>query len=69
MSKYYYDYLLQFEKFYVELSHGVNDHVSASTQNQALCAIVFLYKHVIKKDVGDLEFTWAKKPKRLPVVF
>jgi len=29
-------------------------NVSASTQNQALCAIIFLYKHVLKKDIGDL---------------
>ncbi len=27
--------------------------VSASTQNQALNAIVFLYKHVLREDVGD----------------
>ncbi len=52
------------------LTHlAVDQHVAASTQNQALCAIVFLYKHVFKKDVGDLEFTWAKMPKRLPTVF
>ena len=52
------------------LTHlAVNDHVSASTQNQALCAIVFLYKHVIKNDLGDLEIAWAKKPKKLPEVF
>ncbi len=43
--------------------------MSASTQNQALCAIVFLYKHILKQDVGELDITWAKKPKRLPVVF
>jgi len=43
--------------------------VSASTQNQALCAIVFLYKHVLKRELGDFgNFAWAKKPKRLPVV-
>ena len=45
-------------------------NVSASTQNQALCAIVFLYKHVLKKELGDFgNFVWAKKPKKLPVVF
>jgi len=49
---------------------AVKEHVSASTQNQALCAIVFLYKEVIKRDLGDFgEIIWAKKPKRLPVVF
>ena len=54
------------------LTHlAVNDHVSASTQNQALCAIVFLYKHVLKQKLGDFgeELVWAKKPKKLPVVF
>lgn len=53
------------------LSHlAVNKKVAASTQNQALCGIVFLYKHVLKIDIGELgEMVWAKKPKRLPVVF
>ncbi|MCH8873105.1 phage integrase N-terminal SAM-like domain-containing protein, partial [candidate division KSB1 bacterium] len=31
---------------------AVNQHVAASTQNQALNAIVFLYKHVIHKELG-----------------
>lgn len=44
-------------------------HVSASTQNQALCAIIFLYKQVLKIDIGELEqLTYAKRPKKLPVV-
>ena len=53
------------------LTHlAVNRKVAASTQNQALCAIIFLYKHVLKIDIGDLgEMVWAKKPKNLPVVF
>jgi len=55
----------------VFLTHlAVNKKVAASTQNQALCAIIFLYKHVLKIDIGDLgDMVWAKKPKRLPVVF
>ena len=48
---------------------AVKERVSASTQNQALCAIIFLYKNIIKKEIADLDITWAKKPKRLPVVF
>ena len=49
---------------------AVKDKVSASTQNQALCAIVFLYKQVFKIDIGDLgNVVWAKKPNRVPVVF
>jgi len=44
-------------------------NVSSSTQNLALCAILFLYKDVLKKEIKDFkEITWAKKPKRLPVV-
>jgi integron integrase len=53
------------------LNHlAVHDGVSASTQNQALCALVFLYKHVLGKNLGDFgELIWAKKPLRVPVVF
>ncbi|MDZ7723424.1 MAG: integron integrase [candidate division KSB1 bacterium] len=52
------------------LTHlAVRENVSSSTQNQALCAIIFLYKYILKQDVGELDITWAKKPKRLPVVF
>jgi len=47
-----------------------NKQVSASTQNQALCAIVFLYKNVLKKELDDtISIYWSKKPKKLPVVF
>lgn len=44
-------------------------HVSASTQNQALNALVFLYKQVLGRDPGDLEsFVRARRPRNLPVV-
>jgi integron integrase len=43
--------------------------VSASTQNQALSAILFLYRYVLKKELGDFgEIVRARRPKRLPVV-
>jgi len=43
--------------------------VSASTQAQALNAIVFLYKQVLEIDVGELDrLRKSNKPKRLPVV-
>jgi len=46
------------------------EKVSSSTQNQALCALVFLYKQVFGLDMGEFpEIHWAKKPKRIPVVF
>lgn len=44
-------------------------NVAASTQNQALTALIFLYKQVLDIPIGVLpEFQYAKKPKRLPVV-
>jgi len=43
--------------------------VSSSTQNQALNAVVFLYKKLIKKDLGDFsDFPRARMGLRLPVV-
>ncbi|GMQ82887.1 MAG: hypothetical protein BMS9Abin05_2353 [Rhodothermia bacterium] len=43
--------------------------VSASTQNQALNALVFLYKHVLRRDLDEFgAFVRARKPRRLPVV-
>lgn len=48
---------------------AVKRRVAASTQNQALNALVFLFKTVLKKEVGVIEeFTRAKRPVRLPVV-
>jgi integron integrase len=44
--------------------------VAASTQNQALNAIVFLYGQVLEQELGWLEnVERAKRPLRLPVVF
>lgn len=52
------------------LSHlAVERQVAASTQRQALSAIVFLYREILDQDVGWLgEMERAKKPERLPVV-
>jgi integron integrase len=51
------------------LTHlAVRRRVSAATQNQALNAIVFLYRHVLDRDLGDLQAVRARRPKRLPVV-
>jgi integron integrase len=48
---------------------AVTHHVAASTQNQALCALLFLYRVVLRQDLGHLEgLVRAKKPRRLPVV-
>lgn len=49
---------------------AVKRNVAASTQNQALNAIVFLYKRVLNKPLGMIQnATRAKRPKRIPVVF
>jgi len=52
------------------LSHlAVEGNVSASTQNQALAAILFLYKEVLAQPLPWLDgLTRAKKPERLPTV-
>ncbi|OGI44876.1 MAG: integrase [Candidatus Muproteobacteria bacterium RBG_16_64_11] len=48
---------------------AVQGKVSASTQNQALNAILFLYREVLKVDLPWLDgIHRAKKPERLPVV-
>jgi integron integrase len=48
---------------------AVAEHVSASTQTQALSALLFLYRHVLHREVGQLhELVRAQRPKRLPVV-
>lgn len=50
-------------------SLATNSHVSASTQNQALNALLFLYREVLRKDIGYVSgVVRAKRPHRLPVV-
>ena len=53
------------------LTHlAVDKKVASSTQNQALCALVFLYRHVLKKEIGEFDnLVRAKRPVKLPVVF
>jgi integron integrase len=44
-------------------------HVAASTQNQALNALLFLYHQVLEKKIGLIQgVVRAKRPRRLPVV-
>ncbi|MDI6800648.1 MAG: integron integrase [Thermodesulfovibrionales bacterium] len=48
---------------------AVNCKVSASTQNQAFNALLFLFRHILKKDFGDhKDIPRAKKSKYIPVV-
>jgi len=52
------------------LTHlAVDRNVSASTQNQALSAILFLYRAVLKKELGDFgDVIRAKRRRKMPVV-
>ena len=51
------------------LTHlAVQRNVAASTQNQALCAPLFLYEVVLGTPLNQLNIIRAERPKRLPVV-
>jgi len=52
------------------LTHlAIKENVAASTQNQALSALLFLYRYVLQKDLdGPIDALRAQKPKRLPTV-
>jgi integron integrase len=52
------------------LTHlAVMRQVSPSTQNQALNALVFVYRHVLDRPLGDIVGSVrAKRPQRLPVI-
>lgn len=83
-EKAYIDWTIRYIKFHnythpVKLNHthiqlflnylASKLNVAASTQNQALNAIIFLYRHVLHKPMEELiDITWSKKPKKLPVV-
>jgi hypothetical protein len=48
---------------------AVRGGVSASTQNQALSAVLFLYQEVLGRPLGPLKgLVRARRPPRLPVV-
>ena len=51
------------------LTHlAVELRVSASTQNQALSALLFLYRELLEQDLDLERLVRAHKPRRLPVV-
>ena len=52
------------------LTHlAVNGKVSTSTENQALAAVLFLYRHVLGREVGELAgLVRARRRHKLPVV-
>ena len=48
---------------------AANQNVAASTQNQALSALLFLYGEVLKQDLPWIEnIERAKRPAKVPVV-
>lgn len=53
-------------EFLTELA--VDHNVAPSTQDQALCALLFVYKHVLFRELEEIDALRAKKPARLPVV-
>jgi integron integrase len=58
---------LEIESFLTDLA--VNEKVAASTQNQALSALLFLYKEVLQIELdGKIQASRAKAPQHLPVV-
>jgi len=57
----------EIEAYLIHLA--VDRNVAASTQKQALSAILFLSREVLNQSVAiDFQYTGAKRPKRLPVV-
>ncbi|MBH8552881.1 integron integrase [Nostocaceae cyanobacterium CENA357] len=57
----------EIEEFLTHLA--VNENVAASTQNQALHAVLFLYNEVLKQDLDlKVDAVRAKKSKYLPTV-
>lgn len=59
------------DKVIAFLTHlAVKEHVSAATQKQALCAIVYLCKRVLLIELGDISaFGRSSRPAHIPTVF
>ncbi|MBW8192576.1 integron integrase [Neiella marina] len=54
------------EQFLTHLA--VTKKVSPLTQNQALCALIFMFRHEVSKELHNMQFQFAKTPKRIPQV-
>ncbi|HEX4129103.1 MAG TPA: phage integrase N-terminal SAM-like domain-containing protein [Pirellulales bacterium] len=51
------------------LTHlAVNRRVAEATQNQAMAAVLFLYRDVLHREVGEMSASRATRPQRLPTV-
>ncbi len=44
-------------------------NVSINTQKTALNALVFFYHRFLQRELGEIQFKYAKKPRKVPVVF
>lgn len=47
---------------------AVERKVAASTQNQALSALLFLYREVLRQPLADVDAVRARQPERVPTV-
>ena len=47
---------------------AVDGNVAPSTQNQAFCALLFLFEHVLKRDFGQINASRSTKSPRIPTV-
>ena len=57
---------IEVEAFLTHLAVGKK--VAASTQNQALSAILFLYRHILKIELTDIDAVRARQSRNLPTV-
>ena len=57
---------LEVEQFLSHLAIALK--VSPTTQNQALCAAIFMCRHVLNMDLTNMSFKFAKTPVRVPEV-
>jgi len=48
---------------------AIRQFAAKNTQRTALNAIIFLYREFLKVEIKQLKFSYAKAPRRLPVVF
>ena len=73
----FYKFLNDTSPYELESSHvkdfltylAVERHVAQATQSQAFNALLFLYRHILDKDISNLhEVIRAKRKRRLPVV-
>ncbi len=54
------------ESFLTDLA--VKRNVAASTQNQAFCALLYVFQNVLKREMGGIDALRAKRPKKIPLV-